>query len=452
MSDLDLAGPGIGDGLGALGVGRRGPSVHTLQAARAAIDGQTRGLRAVLPFLGPAFIACIAYVDPGNFATNIASGASFGYDLLWVIALANLMAMLIQGMSAKLGIATGRNLAEMCRALFPQWVCYVLWITQEIMAMATDLAEFLGAAIGINLLFGIPLFLAGLITGVVVFMVLAIMGGGFRGIEAFISACVGVIAVSYVIETVMARPSWGQILFHSVIPILPGSDAVLLAVGIVGATVMPHVVYLHSGLTQRRIVTKDEAEKRRVFGFEKIDVTIAMALAGLVNMAMLFMAAKVFHFTGHSDVADINTAYQTLTPLLGGAASLVFAISLFASGISSSHVGTMAGQVVMQGFVGFRIPIWIRRLFTMVPAMVAIVMNLNPTETLIISQVVLSFALPIPLIALTMFTRNRELMGALVNHRVTTLLLSACAVIILFLNVLLLYQTFGGPIPGVAAS
>jgi len=423
------------------------PGLQT--AAREAIDGKRRGIRAVLPFLGPAFIACVAYIDPGNFATNISGGAEFGYALLWVILLANLMAMLIQGMSAKLGIATGRNLAEMCRERFPTWVSYVLWITQEVTAMATDLAEFLGAAIGINLLFGIPMLWAGLVTGIGVFAILAFQGNGFRGIEWFITAMVGVIAGSYIIETILAQPDWGQVAFHTVVPSLPGNGAILLAVGIIGATVMPHVIYLHSGLTQDRIVARNDAEKHRIFAFEKIDVVVAMGIAGLVNMAMLFMAARVFHFTGHTGVADITSAYQTLTPLLGGAASLVFAVSLFASGVSSSHVGTMAGQVVMQGFVNFRIPVWLRRVMTMVPAMAAVVMGLDPTRTLVLSQVVLSFTLPVPIITLIIFTRNRQIMGTMVNHRLTTLLATACATIILFLNFVLLYQTFGGQLPNI---
>ena len=420
------------------------PHPRTQLAARAAIMGRSRGARALLPFLGPAFIASIAYIDPGNFATNVQGGAQFGYMLLWVILLANLMAMLLQGLAAKLGIATGMNLAEMCRARFAPWICYLLWITQEVTAMATDLAEFLGAAVGINLLFGIPLFGAALITCVGVFLILMLQGKGFRGLEAFIGGCAGVIAICYVVETVLARPDWGQVAYHSVVPGLGGRGAVLLAVGIVGATVMPHVIYLHSSLTQRRVVPASEDEAQRIFAFEKIDVFIAMALAGLVNMAMLYMAAKVFHFTGHADVADINTAYHTLTPLLGGSAAVVFGISLVASGIASSHVGTMAGQVVMQGFVNFRIPIVLRRIATMVPALVAVYLKLDPTRTLVLSQVVLSFTLPIPVITLIMFTRNPEIMGKLVNHQLITSLAILCAGVILSLNAVLLYQTLGG--------
>jgi manganese transport protein len=422
----------------------RDPHPKLQTAARESISGRRKGLLAVLPFLGPAFIASIAYIDPGNFATNIQGGAQFGYALLWVILLANLMAMLLQSLSAKLGIATGKNLAEMCRIRFPRWVCYILWITQELTAMATDLAEFLGAALGLNLLFHIPLFFAAGITGILVFAILAVTQRGFRGLELFIGGAAGVIALCYVVETLLAKPDWGQILVHTFVPSLPGSDAVLLSVGIIGATVMPHVIYLHSSLTQNRIVPHDDEDRRRIFHFEKIDVVVAMSVAGLVNMAMLFMAAKVFNLTGHADIAEIQTAYQTLTPLLGGGAAAVFLISLIASGISSSHVGTMAGQVVMQGFVGFRVPVWIRRIATMVPALVAIGLGLDPTKTLVLSQVVLSFTLPIPVITLIMFTRNRTLMGSLVNRRLTTVLAIVCAAVILSLNFVLLYQTFGG--------
>ena len=426
-----------------------GPAPHpkVQLAARAALEGRTRGIKAILPFIGPAFIASIAYIDPGNFATNIQGGAEFGYALLWVIVLANVMAMLIQGLAAKLGIATGMNLAEVCRDRFPRWVSYCLWITQELTAMATDLAEVLGAAIGITLLTGMPMLASALLAGMTVFIILALQGQGFRQLELFIGGTALVIALCYVIETILASPDWGQIFYHSVVPSLPGNDAILLSVGIIGATVMPHVIYLHSDLTRGRIVPTSEAEARRIVGFNRIDVVVAMSIAGMVNMAMLFMAAKVFHFTGHAAVADINTAYRTLTPLLGSAAALVFGISLIASGVSSSHVGTMAGQVVMQGFVDFRIPIWLRRLATLVPALVVIYLGVDPTRTLVISQVVLSFTLPIPVITLIMFTRDRGLMGSLVNHPIVTALAVLCASVILFLNVVLIYQTFGGVLP-----
>lgn len=416
--------------------------VGTQAAARRVLDGRKKGLLAVLPFLGPAFIACVAYIDPGNYATNIQSGSTFGYNLLWVIALANLMAMLLQTMSAKLGLATGKNLAELSRLRFRKPVVYAMWIICEIMAMSTDLAEFLGASIAINLLFGIPLLPATLITGVATYLILMLERRGFRPIEAVISALVGVIAICYVIETFLSRPDWGQVSFHAVVPWLGGTQSVLFTVGIIGATVMPHVIYLHSSLTQQRIIPRSEPEARRIFRWTIPDVVIAMGLAGLINMAMLYMAAATFFAHGRSNVADITTAYQTLTPLLGGAASLIFALSLLASGLSSSTVGTMAGQVIMQGFVGFTIPIWVRRLVTMTPAVLVAAIGLNPTNTLVISQVVLSFVLPLPVITLVMFTRRRDLMGSLVNKAITTWTAIACSVVILGLNVWLLYSTF----------
>jgi manganese transport protein len=420
----------------------------TRAAARAALEGRRRGLLAVLPFLGPSFIACVAYIDPGNFATNIQGGSAFGYNLLWVILVANVMAMLLQMLSAKLGLATGMNLAEVAREQFPRRAVYGMWIVSEIAAMATDLAEFLGASLGLYLLFHIPLLYATLITGVATYAILLLERHGFRPLEAVITALVGVIAVCYVIETFLSRPNWGQAALHSVVPWEGSSESMLFSVGIIGATVMPHVIYLHSSLTQQRIIPRSEQEARRIFRFTIPDVVIAMGLAGLINMAMLYMAAATFHAHGFTGVAGINSAYQTLTPLLGGAAGLVFAISLLASGLSSSTVGTMAGQVIMQGFVGFTIPIWVRRLVTMLPAIIVVIIGLDPTRTLVISQVVLSFVLPLPVIMLILFTRRRDLMGSLVNRRVTTILAALCATIILGLNVLLLYQTFGGTIPG----
>jgi manganese transport protein len=415
---------------------------RTRAAARAVLDGRKKGILAVLPFLGPAFIACVAYIDPGNYATNIQGGSAFGYNLLWVIALANLMAMLLQTMSAKLGLATGLNLAEMCRQQFRKPVVNAMWIVSEIGAMATDLAEFLGASIAINLLFGVPLLYATLITGVATYLILTLERHGFRPLEAVISALVGVIAVSYVLETFFSHPNWGQVGFHTVVPWLGGTQSVLFSVGIIGATVMPHVIYLHSSLTQRRIIPRSEKEARRIFRWSIPDVVIAMGLAGLINMAMLYMAAATFHAHGQSNVADITSAYQTLIPLLGGAASFIFAISLLASGLSSSTVGTMAGQVIMQGFVGFTIPVWVRRVVTMIPAVLVAAIGINPTATLVISQVVLSFVLPIPVICLVMFTRRRDIMGSLVNKAITTWAAIACSVVILGLNVWLLYSTF----------
>lgn len=415
---------------------------RTRSVAQAVLDGQKKGPLALLPFLGPAFIACVAYIDPGNYATNIQGGSAFGYKLLWVIVLANLMAMLLQTMSAKLGLATGKNLAELCRQELRKPVVYTMWIVSEIAAMATDLAEFLGASIAINLLFGIPLLYATLITGVATYLILMLERRGFRPVEVVIAVLVGVIAACYLLETFFSHPSWKQIGVHSVVPWLGGTQSVFFSVGIIGATVMPHVIYLHSSLTQRRIIPKNEQEARRIFRWSVPDVVIAMTLAGLINMAMLFMAAATFYAHGRTSVADINTAYRTLTPLLGSAASLVFAISLLASGLSSSAVGTLAGQVIMQGFVGLTIPTWLRRLITMLPAVVVVAIGLNPTTTLVVSQVVLSFVLPIPVITLVMFTRRRDLMGSLVNKKITTWAAITCSAVILSLNVWLLYSTF----------
>jgi manganese transport protein len=418
-------------------------------AARRAIEGRSTGIRAFWPFLGPAFIACVAYIDPGNFATNIQAGSQFGYNLLWVVVLANLMAMLLQTMSAKLGIASGKNLAETIRENFPKPLVYPMWIGSEIGAMATDLAEFLGAAIGINLLFHLPLFPAALIVGVASTAALSLQRYGFRPLEALITVLVGVIALCYVVETFLSKPALGQIAFHSAVPYIGGGSS-LLTVGIIGATVMPHVIYLHSSLMQDRIVPRTEAEARRIFRFTVPDIILAMGLAGLINMAMLYMAAATFNANGQTGIADMFSAYKTLTPLLGSAASLIFGISLLASGLSSSTVGTMAGQVIMQGFVGFTIPLWVRRLVTMTPALVVAYVGINATQALVVSQVVLSFILPIPVIALVIFTRRKDVMGKLVNRRATSVLAIACTTVILALNALLIVETFGVKVPGIS--
>lgn len=419
----------------------------TVTAATEVLEGKgrQRGIARILPFLGPAFVATVAYIDPGNFATNIQGGAQFGYMLVWVVLASNLMAMLIQALSAKLGIATGHNLAEVMREQYPRPVVWSMWLLGEVVAMATDLAEFLGAALGFNLLFGIPLLAAGVLTGVVTFIILGLQRYGFRPLEAVITALVGVIALSYLVETIFAPPDWAQVGLAIVRPQFEGTESVLLATGILGATVMPHVIFLHSALTQDRIVVRDEKKMRRLFHFEVIDVVIAMGIAGLVNAAMLIMAATTFHARGLTEVATIQEAHQTLAPLLGSASSFIFAISLLAAGLSSTTVGTMSGQVIMQGFLHRTIPLWLRRLVTMLPALIVIAIGLDPTRTLVISQVVLSFAIPFALIPLVMFTRNRELMGSLVNRRLTTVVASAVAGLIVSLNLFLLYQTlFGG--------
>ncbi len=419
---------------------------RTIAAATEVLEGTSRQAwhRRLWPFLGPAFIACVAYVDPGNFATNIQGGAQFGYMLLWVVVASNLMAMLVQVLSAKLGIATGRNLAEMCREQFPRWIVWSMWVLMELVAMATDLAEFLGAALGFNLLFGMPLFAAGLLTGVTTFAILALERRGFRPLEAVISALVGVIAFCYVIETILDRPEWGKIAYHAVVPAFGGTESVLLATGILGATVMPHVVFLHSALTQGRIVTRDPVQLRRLFRFQCVDVTLAMGLAGLVNGAMLIMAAATFFEKGLTTVGTIEEAHRTLTPLLGPASSWVFAISLLASGLSSSTVGTMSGQVIMQGFIHRQIPIWLRRLVTMIPALAVIGIGLEPTRTLVISQVVLSFGLPFALVPLVLFTARAKLMGVLANRRLTTVVASLVTGLIILLNIFLLYEILLG--------
>ncbi len=416
-----------------------------LRAAEQAINGQRRGLRALLPFLGPAFVAAVAYIDPGNFATNVSSGARYGYMLLWVVLAANLMAMLVQALSAKLGIATGRNLPEVCRDRFPRPVVIGLWVQAEVMAMATDLAEFVGAAVGLNLLFGIPLFPSALITGAAAFVILGLQARGFRLVEAVITGLVGVIVAAFAFEVFLARPDPAGMAAGIFVPHLNGAPSVLLAVGILGATVMPHVIYLHSALTQQRIVGSDEREQRLIFRFELWDVVIAMGVAGAVNIAMLATAAAVFHVHGRNGVDDISAAFHSLEDVIGRGAGIVFAVGLLASGLSSSSVGTMAGQVVMQGFIERRIPLFVRRTVTMLPALVVIGIGANPSQALVLSQVVLSFGIPFALVPLVLFTRNRSLMGALVNRRSTTAVASVVVALIVCLNLFLLAQPLIAP-------
>jgi manganese transport protein len=424
-------------------------SQRTVVAGHAVLDGRRRGLRAALPVAGPAVIASIAYMDPGNFATNIQAGAKYGYDLLWVVLAANLIAMLFQALSAKLGIVTGMNLAEMCRDWFPRPVVWAMWVVSEIAAMATDLAEFLGGAIGLSLLFHLPLIVGMAVTAAITYAILMVERSGFRPIELIIGALIGVIALCYLIEMFIAPVDWGAAMVHMVVPKIPDAEALLLTVGIIGATVMPHAVYLHSGLTQARTPVRNDEERSRVLRFSNREVVVALAVAGMVNMAMVMMASSAFH-AGHGDVAEIETAYHTLTPLLGGAAAGFFLVSLIASGISSSAVGTMAGQMIMQGFVQFRIPIWLRRLVTMVPAFVVVGLGVDSTKALVLSQVVLSIALPLPMIALLFFTGRAEIMGRFVNTRLTNVAAITGAAIVLALNLFLIAQTLGVPIPGLS--
>ncbi len=424
-------------------------SDRTVAAGRQVLAGQRGGLRAYLAFAGPAVIASIAYMDPGNFATNIQAGAKYGYTLLWVVLAANLIAMLFQALSAKLGIVTGRNLAEMCRQHFPRPIVWAMWVVSEIAAMATDLAEFLGGAIGLSLLFQMPLFAGMAVTAVITYGVLMFEGFGFRPIELIIGSMVSIIALCYVVELFIAPVDWTSAAVHTVLPQIPDAEALLLSVGIIGATVMPHAVYLHSGLTQARMPVHNDAERRKVLRFSNQEVIVALVVAGLVNMAMVMMASSAFH-AGHSDVAEIETAYHTLTPLLGIGAAGVFLLSLIASGISSSTVGTMAGQMIMQGFIRFRIPILIRRLVTMLPAFVVVALGANATSSLVISQVVLSIALPLPMISLLIFTSRRDIMGQFVNGRLTFVAAVAGTMVVLLLNIFLILQTLGVSIPGLS--
>ena len=400
-----------------------------------------RGLARLWPFLGPAFIAAVAYIDPGNFATNIEGGATFGYRLLWVVLAANLMAMLIQSLSAKLGIATGKNLPEVIRDRYPKPVVWFYWVQAELVAIATDLAEFLGAALGFHLLFGIPLIWGGVLTAIASFAILALQRYGFRPLEAVIAAMVGAVALAYLIEVILSRPGGPDLVRGLFVPSFAGTNSVYLAAGILGATVMPHVIYLHSALMQGRVQTHSPEERRRLHRFSTVDVVLGMSLAGFVNLAMLAMAAATFFYTGRQDVGEIETAYETLTPLLGTLASGVFAFSLLISGLASSAVGTMAGQVIMQGFIRFSIPLMLRRLFTMLPALVVILLGAEPTAVLVLSQVVLSFGIPFALLPLLQFTRDRQLMGELVNRPVVNVFGYAVAAVIVALNIFLLTQT-----------
>jgi manganese transport protein len=397
----------------------------------------------ILPFLGPAFIACVAYIDPGNFATNIAGGSKYGYTLVWVIVGANLMAMLIQTLSAKLGIATGRNLPEMCRERFSRRTSIGLWIQAEGIAMATDLAEFLGAAIGFHLLLGTSLLFSTFLTGIAAFAILGLQRFGFRPFEAVIASIVGVIGACYLVQVFYSHPDWGAVGRHALVPGFEGSGSVLLAVGILGATVMPHVIYLHSALTQDRIVPESDEDARTLLRYTRIDVIAAMSVAGLINLSMLVVAASTFWRSGLSDVDSLEGAHRTLEPVLGSTASVLFAIALLGSGLSSSAVGTLSGQVVMQGFIRARIPVFVRRLVTMAPAFVVAAIGVDPTRTLVISQVVLSFGIPFALVPLILFTAKPDVMGTLVNRRLTTVVASVVAAAIIALNVFLLAKTLG---------
>lgn len=400
-------------------------------------------VRGVVALLGPAFVASVAYIDPGNFATNFAAGAQFGYRLAWVILMANLMAMLVQYLSAKLGVATGMNLPELCRVHLGRRLSLGLWAQAELVAMATDLAEFVGAAIALNLLFGVPPFVAGLMTAVVAFVILALEQRSYRKFEVAIMGLLGIVLLGFLYDFLQVGPDLAQAA-GGFVPSFQGTDSVLLGVGIIGATVMPHVIYLHSALTQRRIPCRDDAEKREVMRFQRLDIIVAMSIAGLINLSMLFVAAALFNKTGRTNVDSIEAAHTGLGQLVGGGAALAFVFALLASGLSSSSVGTYAGQVVMQGFIQRRIPLYVRRTVTMAPSLIVLGLGLSPTSTLVLSQVALSFGIPFALVPMVLLTRRIDVMGTFVNRSLTTRLASAIAAVIIALNLFLLYGTFVG--------
>jgi manganese transport protein len=428
-------------------IGRTSLTERTMLAGREVFLGRRRGPLALLPFVGPAVIASIAYMDPGNFATNIQAGAGYGYDLLWVALSANLVAILFQALSAKIGIATGRSLAELCREHFAPPVVYTMWLASEIAAMATELAELLGASLGLTLLCGIPLLASMLLVGIATYAALHLQRSGFRPIEILIGCCVGVITVSYLIELIIAPPQWGAVAAGALVPRLHGAGSITLAVGIVGATVMPHAIYLHSGLTQARLLFANAGERRRAVVMSNREVLFALGVAGLVNLAMIAMAAGAFHDGAHDHVAEIETACRTLAPLLGLGAAGLFMLALLASGFSSSIVGVMAGQVIMQGFVSFRIPLWLRRLVVMAPSFVVVAAGMGITHALVLSQVVLSLVLPIPMVALVRFTARRDVMGEFANTRLTNALAVAATGFVCLLNGILLLAIAGLGIP-----
>ncbi len=415
---------------------------RTSEGISAMLAGKRKGGRTFLLMVGPAVIASIAYMDPGNFATNIQAGSGYGYTLLWVVLLANLIAMLFQALSAKVGIVTGRNLAELCRDNLSKPVVVAMWIISEIAAMATDLAEFLGGAIGLALLFNLPLIVGMIITAIVTYALLMIDSRGFRPTEILIGILVSIIGLCYLIEMVIAPVDWEAAGLHLLTPEMPDANALLISVGIIGATVMPHALYLHSGLTQARAKVQSDKDRRQLVRYSNREVIVALAIAGMVNMAMVIMAASTFH-GAHNDIAEIDQAYYTLTPLLGIGAAGVFLVSLIVSGISSSVVGTMAGQMVMQGFVGFYIPIWVRRLVTMIPAFIVVALGVNSTEALVVSQVILSISLPVPMIALLYFSGRKSIMGQFSNGIVTQIVAILSAIVVLILNFVLLFMTFG---------
>ncbi|KRV46049.1 MULTISPECIES: Nramp family divalent metal transporter [Bacillus] len=414
---------------------------HMSVAAERALEGKVKGFRRLLPFLGPAFIAAIAYIDPGNFATNIAAGSKYGYLLLWVILISNLMALLIQSLSAKLGIATGKNLPEIAREEFPKPVSIGLWIQGELVIIATDLAEFIGAALGLYLLFRIPLLEASIIAAIGSFAILELQRRGYRALEAGITGMLFVVVIAFAVQTFVAKPDLASVAGGLFIPRFEGTDSVLLAAGILGATVMPHAIYLHSALTQRRVVGRTEKEKKLIFRFEFLDILIAMVVAGAINASMLIVAAALF-FKNGLFVEDLDVAFQHFGTLAGPVSAILFGVGLLVAGLSSSSVGTLSGDIIMQGFIQYRIPLYVRRLITIIPPIAIIASGVNPTSALVMSQVVLSFGIAFALIPLILFTSKKRIMGDLTNARWVTGISWVIATLVVALNLFLIVDTF----------
>ncbi|SNT33483.1 manganese transport protein [Bacillus sp. OK838] len=403
-------------------------------------QSSSRGIKQLLPYLGPAFIAAVAYIDPGNYATNITAGSKYGYTLLWVIFASNLMAVLIQSLSAKLGIATGKNLPELCREKFSKKTSFLLWIQAEAVIMATDLAEFIGAALGIYLLFDLPLITSAIIAAIGSFAILEIQRRGYRTFEALITVMIFVVVIAFGAQVFYAKPDTSSVVLGLFTPKFEGVDSILLSAGMLGATVMPHAIYLHSSLTQKRIVGKNDFERKRIFRFELIDIIIAMLIAGGINAAMVIVSAALFHKNGIL-VEDLDVAYQQFGAMLGPSVAMLFGIGLLFAGLSSSSVGVLTGDVVMQGFIKRQIPIYLRRAISTVPPLLIILWGVNPSKALVMSQVVLSFGIAFALVPLIMFTSNKKIMGNLVNHKITSSTAWLIAVLIIGLNLFLLYET-----------
>lgn len=425
-----------------------GSQVEQLIIKRVRVESKRESLckvKTLFKFLGPAFIVSVAYIDPGNFATNISGGSKFNYNLVWVILWSNLMAIFLQSMSAKLGIATGYNLPQMCGKVFSRRTNWCFWIVAELAAMATDLAEYLGGTLGFYLLFHIPMAYAGIITAVLTFLIVYLGKYGQRVIEVIISILVAVICIAYTLELFLAKPDWASAGWHALMPSLPNGEAVLIAVGMLGATVMPHVIYLHSQLVQHRNKESSEEDKKRHLKMERLDITIAMNIAFIVNAAMVIVSAAVF-FRNGLVVNTIEVAHQSLKPLIGAASSGAFGLALIASGLSSSAVGTMAGQTIMQGFVGLNIKDNVTRLVTMFPGMLIIILGLNPMKALVLSQVTLSFILPVAIIPMLLITKRKDLMGSFVNKPITNLMGGIITGVILVANSMLLFLTFTGQV------